>query len=269
MTSHPAGAVRPTALLAIVVSVVVSVLLAGLVGPSAADEPMPSGPGTIHSEQEIDDTVWAVRRIGTSVQDRPIRAYHLGDPDARKTAVVLGSMHGNEPAGMQVVDALRDGRNVDDVDLWVIPTINPDGIAAHDRQNAHGVDLNRNFGHNWAPLTGEYYSGPKPYSEPESRALKRFLNRVDPTFVVSFHQPLYGVGQAGERRPFLKRLSKGLDLPIKAFNCTGECHGTMTSWFNANHDGTAVTVEFGSSPSQDYLRGKATAGTLAAVLGTR
>ena len=241
-----------------------------LVTPAVAEDSgsaRKADPGTFYSSQEEPATVIGVRRIGTSVKDRPIRAYHLGNPKARTTAVVLGSMHGNEKAGLSVVDALRDGQPVKGVNMWVIPTINPDGVAANDRQNAHGVDLNRNFPHDWAPLTGEYYSGPKPLSEPESRAFKRFVNRVDPKFIVSFHQPLYGVGRAGERRPFLRRLAKGLDLPIKAFNCTGECHGTMTSWFNANHTGTAVTVEFGSSPSRKYLRGKAARGTLAAVLG--
>jgi murein peptide amidase A len=212
-------------------------------------------------------TVLEVRRIGTSLRDRPIRAYRLGEPGSRVTAVVLGSMHGNETAGTRMVRALRNGRPVTGVDLWVVPTINPDGAARGTRGNARGVDLNRNFGHDWAPLTGSYYSGTGPFSEPESRALKRFLDRVDPKLVVSFHQPLYGVGRAGERRPFLRRLAEGLDLPIKAFNCSGACHGTMTAWFNANHDGTAVTVEFGSSPRRSYLRGKAAGGTLAALGG--
>ncbi len=258
---------RATTLLATALLASASALAA--LGPAAA-EPDGSGgavPDPIYSEQEAPDTVLGVRTIGTSVKDRPIRAYHLGDPDAGRTAVVLGAMHGNEQAGIAVVDALRTGTPIRRVDLWVIPTINPDGVAADDRQNARGVDLNRNFGHDWAPLTGEYYSGTEPFSEPESRALRDFLDEVDPDFVVSFHQPLYGVGQAGERRPFLKRLSEGLDLPIKAFNCTGECHGTMTSWFNANHSGTAVTVEFGSSPSRSYLQGRAARGTVAAVLG--
>ena len=208
-------------------------------------------------------------RIGTSVRGRAIRAYHLGDPEAAETAVVLGSMHGNEPAGMHVVGSLRQGRPVVGVDLWVIPTMNPDGVARNSRANARGVDLNRNFRHNWAPLTGSHYSGPRPLSEPESRALVRFLNHVSPTYVVSFHQPLHGVGRDNERRPFQRRLARGLGLAIKAFNCEGECHGTMTSWYNARHRGTAITVEFGPSPRGTYLRGRATRGTLSAVLGSR
>ncbi len=209
-----------------------------------------------------------VRRIGQSVRGRAIRAYRLGRRDAPTTAVVLGSMHGDERAGMQVVNTLRRGRPVRGVGLWVIPTMNPDGVAANRRQNARGVDLNRNFAHHWAQLTGPYYSGTGPASEPETRALRRFLDNVDPTYVVSFHQPLHGVGRSAERRPFQRRLARGLGLPIKAFNCSGVCHGTMTSWFNARHRGTAITVELGRSPGRAYLRGRATRGTLRAVGGS-
>ena len=274
MSSRRAGAtVTGPALLALLLlapAALVAPAVAAGSDPGPGDwSPGKGGAGAFTSSQEEPETVIGVRRIGTSVKGRPIRAYHLGDPAASPTAVVLGSMHGTETAGLSVVDALIDGDPVKGVDLWVSPTINPDGVAANDRQNAHGVDLNRNFRDNWAPLTGEYYSGTGPFSEPESRAFKRFVNRVDPEFIVSFHQPLYGVGRAGERRPFLRRLAKGLDLPIKAFNCTGECNGTMTAWFKATHTGTAVTVEFGSSPSREYLRGKAARGTLAAVLGHR
>ena len=271
MTSRGRPARSASPLAALLVAVATVAATAGV--EVAAADPRSAVPGLDRPDpivsSQVAPTVIGVRRIGTSVRDRPIRAYHLGDPSARTKAVVLGSMHGNEKAGISVVDALRKGKPVGGVDLWVIPTINPDGVAAGTRGNARGVDLNRNFRHAWAPLTGSYYSGTGPFSEPESRAFKRFVDRVDPTFIVSFHQPLYGVGRAGERRPFLRRLSKGLGLPVKSFNCSGTCHGTMTSWFNANHAGTAVTVEFGSSPSQEYLRGKAAAGTVAAVLGHR
>jgi len=231
---------------------------------TATVAPVSAEPGIAEAK-----TVIGVRRIGTSVDGRPIRALHLGDPSSGVTAVVMGSMHGNETAGMAVVDSLRDGGPVHGVDLWLIPTINPDGVARNTRGNARGVDLNRNFPHEWAPLTGSYYSGTKPLSEPESRALRNFLNRVDPDFVVSFHQPLYGVGRSGKGKPLQRRLAQGLGLPIKAFNCTGKCHGSMTSWFNANHGGAAITVEFGSGPSRSYLRGRAARGTLQAVLGSR
>ncbi|MFT4011254.1 MAG: DUF2817 domain-containing protein [Nocardioidaceae bacterium] len=214
-------------------------------------------------------------RIGTSVKGRAIMAYRVGDPDAKVKAVVLGAIHGDESAGIRVARAIRaadvkkNGKRgrIKGVDLWVVPTINPDGVARNTRQNARHVDLNRNWGVKWAPLGAPYFSGTKAWSEPETRAFRDFLDEIDPRFVVSFHQPLHGVGRAGERPAFVKRLARGLKLPRKAFNCTGVCHGTMTEWFNKRHDGTAVTVEFGAQPRRSYLRHRAMRGTVEAVLG--
>lgn len=212
-------------------------------------------------------TVLSSRVIGRSVQGRAIRAYRLGDPTAPRKAVVLGSIHGDEPAGIRVTEGLRRGAPVHEVDLWVIPTVNPDGVARNRRQNARGVDLNRNFPYNWGPLTGKYYSGPRPLSEPESRALRSFLAQVKPRFVVSFHQPLRGIGSDRKDKAFQRRLSRGLDLPIRAFDCSGRCYGTMTSWYNHTHRGTAITVEFGYRPGTAWLRGPAARATVRAVLG--
>ena len=109
---------------------------------------------------------------GHSVQGRPLVAYHLGEPGrpGARTVVVMAAMHGNEAAPVQIMRALVSGPELIGIDLWVIPTYNPDGIAAGTRKNAHGVDLNRNFPYGWADLDGSYESGPEPASEPETRA---------------------------------------------------------------------------------------------------
>jgi len=105
------------------------------------------------------------RVIGHSVQGRPITAWRLGEPGKPKVLLV-SAMHGNEAAPRQILTSLRDGRPILGVDLWVLPTYNPDGVAAHTRKNAHGVDLNRNFPYHWADLDGSYESGPRAGSEP-------------------------------------------------------------------------------------------------------
>ena len=69
---------------------------------------------------------------------------------------------------------------------------NPDGIAANQRKNAHGVDLNRNFSVGWKANpdhSSGYYPGPQPFSEPESRAVKRLAKRIDPDLSIFYHQP--------------------------------------------------------------------------------
>src|SRR3954452_8883309 len=157
------------------IRVVLAVLVAAAgVAPAAASAP--AGP---------DSLILGRRIIGYSVQDRPIVAYHLGDPSIRRASLILGEMHGDEHAGVTVVKALlHSDRRIVGVNLWVIPTMNPDGDAAGTRQNAHGVDLNRNWPYRWAHLTGQYYSGPHALSEPESRRMHRFLLRLRPHWFV-------------------------------------------------------------------------------------
>ena len=189
------------------------------------------------------------RVIGRSVQDRPITAYRLGDAGGRPI-VMISTMHGDEPHTRLILQSLRDGRPIHGIDLWVVPTYNPDGLAAGTRHNAHGVDLNRNFPYDWADLDGRYESGPRPASEPETRAVMAFLRDVRPRRVLSFHQPLNGVDTDTKDAPFARRLARALRLPRTTLDCGGVCHGTMTGWFNHRFAGAALTIEYGHRPSR-------------------
>jgi hypothetical protein len=117
-------------------------------------------------------TLAAASVVGYSPAHRPIELVHVAAPGPR--ILVVGAIHGNETAGIAVVAALR--RTHPHADLWLVPTFNPDGVAAGTRQNADGVDLNRNFASGWQP-TGRpwstFYSGSRPWSEPETRLARR------------------------------------------------------------------------------------------------
>jgi len=210
--------------------------------------------GAPASATDAHPAVVAKRVLGNSVKGRPIVAYELGDPTSPNKAVVMSTIHGNEPRIRLIPASLRDGRPVRGIDLWVIPVVNPDGLARHTRTNAHGVDLNRNFPYHWAHLGGSYYSGPRAASEPETRALMRFFDDVRPRRIVSFHQPLHGVDvSTPESRAFAGRLARGLDLPRKDLTCGGVCHGTFTEWYMHRHRGVAVTVEYAEHPSRHRM----------------
>jgi protein MpaA len=196
--------------------------------------------------------VIGTRVIGTSVQGRKIVAWHLGEP-GKKKVVLISLMHGNEPAPRRILVNLRDGAPVHGINLWVVPVYNPDGFAHHTRKNAHGVDPNRNYPYKWVPLGGNYESGPEPASEPETRAMMRFLSKVEPAYVLSFHQPLHAV-DVTQRPRFSKRVARALDLPMSRLDCGSTCHGTMTMWFNHKFPGFALTVEYGAHPSRAKLR---------------
>src|SRR6266496_702733 len=114
--------------------------------------------------------------LGRSWQGRPIRAVEVGNP-AGTRVLVVGCIHGNETAGIAIADALEHLSSPPDLDLWIVPDLNPDGVAAGSRQNAHGVDLNRNFPWRWRPMSGVYASGPRPLSEREARIAHALILR--------------------------------------------------------------------------------------------
>lgn len=224
-----------------------ALVVAGGLAPAPPDATAAPAPG-----RAVVETV----KIGESVRGRPILAHRLGEPadNGVPTVVLIGAMHGDEQRSRPPLWAIRDGEPLIGAEVWVIPTYNPDGIAAGTRRNARGVDLNRNFPYRWADLDGRYESGPRPASEPETRALMRFLGRVRPDRILSLHQPLHGVDTDTKDRAFAERVARILRLPRKTFDCGGVCHGTMTGWFNHRYAGSALTVELGPSPGTAYLR---------------
>jgi murein peptide amidase A len=233
-------------------------------GGSTATAPA-SAPATLSADRR--PAVVEHRVIGRSVGGRPLHAWRLGEP-GRRRVVLLSTMHGDEPHTRQILTSLRDGRPVKGIDLWVVPVVNPDGLARHTRRNARGVDLNRNFPHDWVDLDGSYESGPGPASEPETRAVMDFLREVRPGRVLSFHQPLLGVDTDTKDPRFARRLARALRLPTTALDCGGQCHGTMTSWYNARFAGAALTIEYGARPPRRRMVAEAPR-QLLAVLGAR
>jgi predicted deacylase len=210
-----------------------------------------AGGATASAQQR--DAVVETRTLGRSVRGRAIKAFHLGE--AGKTKVLLiSSMHGDEQDTRQILWSLKDGRPIHGIDLWVVPTYNPDGIARGTRKNARGVDLNRNFPYRWTDLDGAYESGPRPKSEPETRAMMRFLRDIKPKWILSFHQPLHGVDTDTKNRRFARKVARKLNLPAKRFDCGSVCHGTMTMWYNHGFKGAALTVEYGANPSKRQMR---------------
>ncbi|CAN5200770.1 hypothetical protein BH24ACT12_BH24ACT12_01220 [soil metagenome] len=209
------------------------------------------------------------RLVGRSVQGRPIWAYRKGNPQAERVVLVLGQMHGDERAGVRtarhIIRRVPVSRRAD---VWIIPTMDPDGYAADTRNNARGVDLNRNWPTGWEPTST---SGPAPASEPETRAMRAFLKRVQPTFIASLHQPFGVIGRSDKNMRYVRRLSAELDLPIARVQ-VGDCVGpdcppgpTLTSWYNTRQPGYCVTIEFPARPSEAFLTTTAGPGILRAM----
>ena len=142
--------------------------------------------------------------IGYSVEGRPITAHRVGS-GAIKVALV-GDIHGAFEANTHLLarQLLEHFQAHPDqvpanVSLWIVPTMNPDGLETGQRWNANGVDLNRNADtdldgcarNDWSPDTytseGRHpgAGGSFPFSEPEARAIRDFL--ADASIAVFYH----------------------------------------------------------------------------------
>ena len=186
--------------------------------------------------------------IGHSAQGREIRATRVGEEGARVNVLVVGDVHGNEPAGEAIVARLKRAR-VQGVTLWLVRTGNPDGRAGSTRQNARGVDLNRNFPWRWRPgARGTYFPGPRAGSEPETQALMRLVKRVRPQLGIYYHQQLGITVRAGGADPAVQReYAQRTRLPLRSLP---DYRGTAIGWQNhLIRDGSAFVVELRSGPA--------------------
>jgi len=174
--------------------------------------------------------------LGRSWQGRPIRAIEVGNPSGTRVLVV-GCIHGNETAGIAIADALEHLSSPPDLDLWIVPDLNPDGVAAGSRQNAHGVDLNRNFPWRWRPMSGVYASGPRPLSEREARIAHALILRLHPHLTIWFHQHLDMVWASGGERRIEKVFARVSGLP---YHPMPQLAGSAISWQNNTLPGTTA-----------------------------
>ncbi|HEX2084674.1 MAG TPA: N-acetylmuramoyl-L-alanine amidase [Solirubrobacteraceae bacterium] len=192
---------------------------------------------------------------GESVEGRPLSVERRGDPDAPRRVLVVGSIHGDEPGGKRVAAAALRARPPRGVQVWVVRDLNPDGARRGTRQNARGVDLNRNFPHRWRPgRRGRYWPGRRAASEPETRWAMRLVRAVRPQVTVWLHQPYrFVVPAQGADRRLVRRYARAAGLPVRRLP---RYRGTAAGWQNALlPGGGAFVVELAAgAPSRATVR---------------
>ena len=193
--------------------------------------------------------------IGRSVDGRPIVSWRQGDRRAisgfwwsvRSTATSGGGC-GSWPNSEQAELAGR-GRPKG-IGVWTVKTApTPMAPRLAPRRNARRIDLSRNFP---LPLGRQPErrgnSGPRPASEPRTRAIMRLSRRVGFDLAVWFHQPW------GRTLAPLTASDAGLSLPgSPAWGpgkaVIGRYPGSAVSWRHQAAGTTAFVVELGPRPS--------------------
>lgn len=125
--------------------------------------------------------------LGAKVSDNP--ALEEDEPEFR----IIGCHHGNEFMSVEIpllmLEYLTDnyGSNpqvthlANDLEIWIIPMMNPDGRTAGSRYNANWVDLNRDYGYMWNFIT------PDIFSQPETKAIREHGMKNNFSISLSFH----------------------------------------------------------------------------------
>lgn len=169
-----------------------------------------------------------IQTIGSSVEMRPIKAVKISDNVATSepdegALVLIATQHAREwlaaEAALFVAEKILERygtdaavrADVDRLEVYIIPVANPDGFAfswadgvnqgglewrKNRRVNpggSFGVDLNRNWGFQWAAMpspadangaygsateTTDVYYGTGPFSEPETQAVRDLVNSL-------------------------------------------------------------------------------------------
>lgn len=212
--------------------------------------------------------------IGHSVLENPLEVFRFGTGE--HAHMIIAGIHGGYEwntvkLAYELIEYLEKNPSVipDDKTLYILPNLNPDGyeknLGPDGRANANNVDINRNWDSNWqATWYGRNCwslrpigAGDYPESEPETRALKRFLLDRKIEAVISYHSAAYNIFAGGYPYDEVSlNLAKTLATasPYYFPPNYGDClyTGQFIDW--ASDQGiAAVDIELKNHQETDYL----------------
>ncbi len=96
-------------------------------------------------DRDFRERALAAGFFDVSPQGSPFRAWHR--PGKERRIYLSAGIHGDEPAGpLAALELLGERWFADsDADWTICPTLNPHGLRKGSRENAEGIDLNRDY----------------------------------------------------------------------------------------------------------------------------
>ncbi len=143
--------------------------------------------------KQLPTDTFQVRQVGKSIESRSI--YYIKIGDGKTKVLAWSQMHGNEPTATQAIfdilkffvadDSFNELRKelFTNITLYFVPMLNPDGAEKFERENAAGIDLNRDA---------------IRLISPEAKILKNLHSTIIPDFAFNLHdqEGRYTVGKS-------------------------------------------------------------------------
>jgi murein tripeptide amidase MpaA len=232
-------------------------------------------------------------RIGSSVDNRDITAYHYGT--GTQELLFVGGIHGGYSANTTLVayelmDYLEENpeKIPEGYRVTVIPVLNPDGLfkitgsegrftppttplslaaTIPGRFNAHDVDLNRNFDCEWQAKgtwqTRTVSGGTAVFSEPEAQAVRDYVASHDIAGAVVWYSAAGGVfastcknGISDDTQALTNAYAKASGYRAYQDFDFYEITGDMVNWF-AKQDIPAISVLLSSHTAVEWEKNRA------------
>lgn len=258
--------------------VFLSVIVAAVVFCFLAQEPKIAAqnvtlPGTTtSSETEKDELTEKIEAItesgdftyGLSGLDKKLICTKIAPKETAKHKILMGfEIHGYEDLaakdGQKLIDMAKEiikhfeenRGELADSELYIIASMNPDGLSSGSTNNGPGrcqisksIDLNRDFNYAFKTFDeSRNHTLEKPFSAPESKAVKELVENINPDVVIDCH----GWGDMFIGNDYVSDCFKdSLGISYKhAFNAN--CCGYFSAWADSLKDTKGLLIEYPST----------------------
>jgi len=232
--------------------------------PTPLPSPIPLTPTPVNNPSQI---------IGYSIAERPLEVYQFGSGPTQK--MIVAGIHGGYEwntiaLANELIDYLSTHPGVVPADqtLYILPAFNPDGLERSrgfgGRANDNNVDLNRNFPSSWQPEwpragCWDYIpieGGSAAASEPETKALMKFVQEHRISAFISYHSAALGIFPGGQPAdPASLSLAEALaevsDYPYPPIDAGCVFTGQLVDWIS-DQGIAGVDIELTNHQETDF-----------------
>lgn len=195
-----------------------------------------------------------IKQIKT-VGNRDVELLKADSNSGDKTVLIIGVFHGDEPQGEYLIRKFMSQRKEPCKNqIYIIPCLNPDGKALGTRQNANGIDLNRNFPTKNRKIIEDehYFGGTEGGSEIETQFIIDVLKEYKPDFILTIHAPYRVVNFDGNAEKYAKDISEITGYPVEE-DIGYETPGSFGTYAGKERNIPTITLELPEDKTNEEL----------------